>query len=291
MSNLAKVSGNLRIESVEDLQKLSNVLASSGFFEDAKSAAQCFVKVLAGQELGFPAFSAMTGIHIVKGKPSVGANLMAARIKSSGKYDYVVKTLNSDLCEIEFFQGTKSLGVSSFSKEEAQAAGTQNMQKFPRNMLFARAISNGVRFFCPDIFLGAPVYTPEELGAQVNEDGNVIDVSALAPPTPARDWSAIKSWSGFESATIASIANRLGLPTRPSQQSAEQSDQLRDAVYADWAIQTYPGVFNALLHAMNALAKLKASESIDDDESLWLAWVDECNARLAQKSEPIPALD
>lgn len=43
-------------------------------------------------------------------------------------------------------------------------------------MLFARAISNGVKFFCPDIFLGATVYTPDELGATVNEDGEVIEL-------------------------------------------------------------------------------------------------------------------
>jgi hypothetical protein len=42
-------------------------------------------------------------------------------------------------------------------------------------MLFARAMSNGVRWYCPDVTNGNAVYTPEELGAEVDEDGNVID--------------------------------------------------------------------------------------------------------------------
>jgi hypothetical protein len=42
-------------------------------------------------------------------------------------------------------------------------------------MLFARAMSNGVRWYCPDVTNGNAVYTPEELGAEVDEDGNVIE--------------------------------------------------------------------------------------------------------------------
>lgn len=61
---------------------------------------------------------------------------------------------------------------------DAAKAGTQNMGKFPRNMLFARCISNGVKWFCPDIFLGAPVYTPEELGATVDDDGTVVELKS-----------------------------------------------------------------------------------------------------------------
>jgi hypothetical protein len=40
-------------------------------------------------------------------------------------------------------------------------------------MLFARALTNGARFYCPDIFGGA-VYTPEELGEQRTETAPVV---------------------------------------------------------------------------------------------------------------------
>jgi len=47
-------------------------------------------------------------------------------------------------------------------------------EKYPQNMLFARAISSGVRIYCPDVFNGNLVYVPEEMGAQVDEDGEPV---------------------------------------------------------------------------------------------------------------------
>ena len=140
-------------------------MSASGYFNDSKDANQAIVKILAGREMGFGPFAAMSDIHIIQGKPVVGANLMAAAVKSHPKYDYRV-TVNTDLeVSIEFYQEGKSIGVSSFTMDDAKSAGLQgkdNWRKFPRNMLFARAISNGVRWYCPDVFSGAAVYTPDE---------------------------------------------------------------------------------------------------------------------------------
>jgi hypothetical protein len=168
---------------MENLKKMGNMLAMSGYFEKAadptQALAQMCTKVLAGRELGFGPFAAVNGIHIIKGKPSVSANLMASAVKSSGRYDYKVKKMDATACEVEFFEivngKRESLGVSSFTDKEARAAGTQNMDKFPRNMLFARAMSNGVRWYCPDVFSGNAVYVPEELGEAVDQDGNIVE--------------------------------------------------------------------------------------------------------------------
>ena len=47
-------------------------------------------------------------------------------------------------------------------------------------MLFARAMSNGVRWFCPDVAM-TPLYTPAELSAQVDgESGEVIEAEPVA---------------------------------------------------------------------------------------------------------------
>ncbi len=183
LSTLA-IANNLKIDTIDDLQRLGEILSRSGFFEDCKQAAQAVVKILAGAELGFPAFSSMCGIYIIKGKPAIGANLMAAAVKKSTRYDYRVVELSDCNCKIAFFDGNREIGISEFSAADAQKAGTQNMGKFPRNMLFARAMSNGCRWFVPDIFLGAAVYTPEELGATVDEEGNVIEISPS--PTPSQ---------------------------------------------------------------------------------------------------------
>ncbi len=188
-----KVAGNVTINSIDELQRLGQILSQSGFFEDCKQAAQAVVKILAGSELGFPAFSSMVGIHIIKGKPAIGASLIAAAIKRSGCYDYRVLELSDRCCKIAFFEQGQQIGVSEFSAADAAKAGTQNMGKFPRNMLFARSISNGVKWFCPNIFLGAPVYTPEELGATVDEDGAVVELPVQVTQTSNEVWRTWKS--------------------------------------------------------------------------------------------------
>lgn len=160
-----------------DLMTLGGVLAKSGFFTDSKSEAQAIVKVLAGQELGFGPVASMTGIFIVKGRVTLSANLMAAAVKRSGKYNYRIVEHTDTECALEFFEDGESVGVSKFTKQDAAKAklSGDNWTKYPRNMLFARAMSNGAKFYCPDIF-GGPIYTPDELGAEIDgENGEIVD--------------------------------------------------------------------------------------------------------------------
>jgi hypothetical protein len=144
-------------------------------FTDIKSVAQAMVKISAGQEIGIPPFAAMTGIHIIQGKPTIGAGLIASRLKGSGKYDYRVVEASEKVCSIDFFQGNTKIGNSTFTIEDARKALTKNIDKFPKNMLFARAISNGVKWYCPDIFSG-PVYVPEEMQVVTTEEATHIEV-------------------------------------------------------------------------------------------------------------------
>lgn len=146
---------------VSDLQTLSKTFYDSGLFADVKSQQQAMVKILAGQEVGIPPFQSLSGIHIILGKPVIGAGLIASKIKGSGKYDYIVEKMDDKICSIDFYQGANKIGNSTFTAEEAKKALTKNMDKHPKNMLFARAISNGVKWYCPDVF-GGPIYVPEE---------------------------------------------------------------------------------------------------------------------------------
>jgi hypothetical protein len=184
-----------KLNSIEDLARVGDVFVKSGFFADTRDAAQAIVKVMAGQELGFAPIASMTGVYIVKGKVSLSANLIAAAVKRSGRYTFRVRQHDAQICEIEFFEldkaGNKeSIGTSSFSMKEAAQAGlasSATWKNFPRNMLYARAMSNGAKWYCPDVF-GGPVYTPDELGATIDgETGEVIDIEpASHTPAPAQ---------------------------------------------------------------------------------------------------------
>lgn len=176
----------------DDLQRFAKAAAASGYFKDARDAAQAIVKVQYGLELGIPPIAAMQGIFFFDGKLTVGATLIASRIKASGKYDYRIARLDNTACVLHFFERIdgklQQVGESSFSVDDAKTAGVagkNNWKNYPRNMVFARAISNGARWYCPDVFSG-PVYTPEEIG-----DGAYVDVipdesPVVDPPTPQK---------------------------------------------------------------------------------------------------------
>lgn len=178
----------LRSKTVDDLT-LATMLAESGYFKGmgVTTAAQALAKIIAGREMGFGAASALLGVHIIEGKPSISAGLMASAVKRSGKYNYrlhwLVGTRGNEFsgCRLTFYEGGQEVGRSEFTLADAAQAGLANKdvwKKYPRNMCFARALSNGVRWYCPDVFQGA-VYVPEELGADVNEDGEVINGTAV----------------------------------------------------------------------------------------------------------------
>lgn len=148
----------------QEMLDMAKIFSESGMFPDMKSMGMAFVKIQAGKEIGISPFAAMSGIHIIQGKATIGAGLMAGCVKGSLKYDYKVKVMNDIECSIDFLtKDGKLLGNSTFTKADATKAGTKNMDKHPKNMLFSRAMSNGTKWYCPDVFT-MPVYTPEEMG-------------------------------------------------------------------------------------------------------------------------------
>ena len=262
--------------SLSETMQLGELLAASGFFQDSRGAAQAVVKVLAGAEIGFGPIASMTGINVIQGRVSISANLMAAAIKRSGRYDYRVKEMTPQRCEIEFRERNgdrwEIIGSSEFTAQDARLAGTKNMDKYARNMLFARAMSNGARWYCPDIF-GGPVYTPEELGAAVDgETGEVIDA-----PAPRI------------------VVERQPEPQNGAQQASTQQaqDPPGFAVWADWrnandakAWAMTQGKFNASQHMEHAYAKVKTDCAPQTARQMWQCWYEYVMAHAPAKAQP-----
>lgn len=171
-------------ERMSEMQTAASAMHASGMFNDVKTQAQALVKVMAGAEIGLPPFAAMTGIHIVQGKPILGANLIATMVKNDSRYDYRVKRADNQACILAWYEAGHVVGESAFTIEEAVAAGLagkDNWKKYPSDMLFARALTRGARRYAPGIFGGSPIYTPDELGADTDEDGYIIDVPVASP--------------------------------------------------------------------------------------------------------------
>ena len=161
---------------VNEFQTVAKIFAESGLFNDVKGQAQCFVKILAGAEMGIPPFTAMNSFHIIKGKTCLTANAIAARVKASGRYGFRVIEKTAERCVIEFSENDKPVYTETWDSKRARQAGVQNMDKFPDAMLFARCITAGARAVAPDVV--GQFYTPEEMGAQVNAEGDVIQAES-----------------------------------------------------------------------------------------------------------------
>jgi hypothetical protein len=192
-----------------EMIQTGKILAASGFFKDIKSQEQAVAKILWGAELGIGPVSAIRGIWVIEGQLSMSGNLMATLIKLSHDYDYRIKRLDDDGCVLVFYFRAELLGESAFDKEDALRAGLLSKtiwRSYPRNMYFNRAISNGFRLYCPHLSGGAPVYTPEELDADVEEDGSPrVTVSSMGSPEADQ-----KRWRG----RFFGRAKDLGYPTQ-----------------------------------------------------------------------------
>jgi len=151
----------MEFESLREPMAMGQVFAASGMFPDIKSQAQAAVKILAGRELGLSPFESMKNLYMVSGKLAIQSNALASLVKTNVKYDYKVEVLTNDECKIMFLENVgesqKELGISEFSLKDAARAGIvnkENWKNYPRNCLFARALANGVRFYCPDAACG-----------------------------------------------------------------------------------------------------------------------------------------
>ncbi len=90
-------------------------------------------------------------------------------VKNSQKYNYFIREHTNKTCALEFYENNELVGVSEFSEKDAELAGLltgpnkDTYKKYPRNMYFYRAMSNGVKWYCPDISSGISMYTPDEI--------------------------------------------------------------------------------------------------------------------------------
>ena len=194
---------------IAEFQQVAKIFSESGMFSDAKGAAQCFVKIMAGAELGLPPFTAMNAFHVIQGKPVMTANTIAARLKSSGKYNYRIVEKSSAKCIIDFYEGKDKVHQEVWDAQRAQRAGVKNMDKFPEAMLFARAITAGARAVAPDVV--GQFYAPEELGVEVDADGVIVN----APPVVVSEPAKIEP-PAASSTTIEDTARKLGGSVKPS---------------------------------------------------------------------------
>jgi hypothetical protein len=155
-----------------------------------------------GRSLGLPLAQILTGVNVVEGKPSLGAELMAAlgrraghRIRVSGDDDQAVCSIwRSDDPDFEYRSvwtiqraAEAKLCVLKDGRPQARSRDGKPLpwELFPASMLKARATSEACRMAIPDVLAGM-AYVPEELQPQyVDADPEPRAVTATPKPVPA----------------------------------------------------------------------------------------------------------
>jgi hypothetical protein len=137
-----------------------------------------------GRTLGITPLAAITGIHVIEGKPSASAALISGLVRQAGHKLRVRGNSQSATAQIirsddpDFtYEVTWELRRSNSgnpSAEDAKLLNKDVWQKYPAAMLKARAISQVARDACEEVLFGLH-YTPEELDARVDADGLPLD--------------------------------------------------------------------------------------------------------------------
>lgn len=191
----------------EEALKFSMSLVKSGLLPNSVDTPQkAIVIMLKGQELGLPPMLSLQEIRVIQGNPTLSARLMLALFKSRGGKVKEEEASDKRCCLVLTHPNGDKV-TSTFTAEEAKRitydswegpAGSRkkvtrnlaekdNWRNYPSDMLYARAVSRGVRRCAPDII--GNLYTPDEMGAVVDAEGRVIDV----PPEPDEAPPAIEA--------------------------------------------------------------------------------------------------
>lgn len=150
-------------EHLEARWRIATMLVKSGMIREKKPEAVMAI-MLKAYEMGVPLMQAIGGMYFVDGKVALEGHLMdALAIRRCGVTKTVVERTD-EVCKLVLHrEGWDDLPVE-YTLEDAKRVGLvgkSNWKKHPKQMLYWRALSDGLRQIAPDYFTG--VYGPDEL--------------------------------------------------------------------------------------------------------------------------------
>lgn len=147
---------------VDQIQIMATAVAKSGLF-GVKTPEQAMALMLIAQAEGNHPAIAARDYHVIQGRPALKADAMLARFQQAGgKVNW--DTYTDTEVKATFSHPSGGSITLSWTIDQARKigiAGKDNWKNYPRAMLRARVISEGIRTVYPGCVVG--VYTPEEV--------------------------------------------------------------------------------------------------------------------------------
>jgi hypothetical protein len=163
-----------------DMERMAGAIAKSGLF-GMKTPDQAIALMIVAQAEGRHPGTVAREYHIISGRPALRSDAMLARFQQSGgSIQWGERTDKAVSGTFSHPQGGEL--TLTWTIEDAKRAGIYANQwmKYPRQMLTARVISEGVRAVFPAVVAG--VYTPEE----VQDFDPPVRTSQPSTPSPFR---------------------------------------------------------------------------------------------------------
>jgi hypothetical protein len=193
-----------------------------------------------GRTLGITPVAAITGIHVIEGKPSASSGLIGAlvrqaghklRVKSDGKSWATAQIVRADDPDFTYectwdLERAAQASLCEIKNGKPWARDRNGKptawEKYTAAMLKARAITEVARDACEDVLFGLH-YTPEELGAVVNQDGEPIEAEV-------QQLRRVQQGEGDPWATQTPTPQQTAEPSeaephRPAQEIADQAEK------------------------------------------------------------------
>lgn len=146
---------------INDLIVLADNAAASKFFGVTREQALTLMAI--AQAEGTHPACALRDYHVINGRPALKADAMISRFQAAGgKVEW--HTLTDSLAKATFSHASGGSVTLDWDIKRSQTAGLGGngmWKKYPRQMLRARLISEGVRTVLPGVICG--FYAPEEL--------------------------------------------------------------------------------------------------------------------------------
>jgi len=147
---------------IEAIERMGQYIAKSGFF-GVKTPEQAIALMLIAQAEGRHPASAAQDYHVIQNRPALKADTMLARFQQAGGVvQWEEYTDTRVAATFSHLQGGKV--TVDWDMDRAKRAGLgskDNWKNYPRAMLRARVISEGIRTVYPAVLGG--MYTPEEV--------------------------------------------------------------------------------------------------------------------------------
>jgi hypothetical protein len=169
----------------DQLYRFAQVCHASGLFEDVTDAAQAFIKIAKGQELGLPPMAAMTGFDLIRKRLFIKPWVIAAKINTCGYGSYRVTVQTPTQCTIVFArkypgEGWVPCEPVTYTFAEAKAHGlverSPHWKANPAHMLYQRCLGRGGLMYFPELLAGLDLPPETTPLAPDRHQQNIIDL-------------------------------------------------------------------------------------------------------------------